>query len=513
TMTTLESKINATAIDKTIASETLIQLKNELKKNDASLSKYLESKATEPYLINLQKQIAEIEAQRDFALLNGTGSGKTKQNLKEFDDKLNTLKNKLKSSTDDYQTTLLTSSPQDIKEISRQIFEQEVKYNSLAASHKELLNYLKQYEERFDELPEASIDLARMERERISSEKIYLLLEEKYQEALINEQSTEGNVLVLNYAEIPTAPSSPNRMRIILIGLVLGAVLGIGFAIVSDQMDKSVKSPEDIENKDMELLGWIPEIQDFGEPPLKELIVLKKNDNVSTDAFKSLRTMLRYSRIDKESKMILITSSAPSEGKTLVSANLAGSYALAKNKTVLIDCDLRKPRVHNLFNQERVPGFTDYLVAKASYEEITRSAPIEDLFFIPAGTIPPNPTEILDSKGMKSFLARLAKDFDTVILDSPPLTTLADSLILSNLVDETILVARAYSTELDLLTKSVAMLKKLERPTFGGVLLNGFNLTRNYGSYYYKYAYSYKHNGSSNGKAKVIEKEIEKAEV
>ena len=511
TITDLETKINETAVNRTIAKATLDNLKNELSKKDATLAKYLESKAAEPYIVNMQKQIAELEAQRDFAQLSSSKTDQKQKLTEDFEFKIKSLKDKLNRNTDDYQSSLLTSSPEEIKLLTQEIFEEEVKYNSLNASYRELNEYLKQYESRFDQLPGASIDLARMERERISSEKLYLLLEEKYQEALINEQSTEGNVLILNYADIPDAPAEPNRMRIILIGLVLGLVLGIGFAIVSDQMDKSVKTPEDIENREMELLGWIPEITEFNEEPFKELIVMKKNDNVSTDSFKSIRTILRYSKVDKNSKTILVTSSAPSEGKSLVSVNLAGSYALSRNKTVILDCDLRKPRIHNIFNEQRVPGFTDYLVGKNQFEEIIRRTPINDLFFISAGTIPPNPTEILDSRGMVSFLSRLSKDFDTIIIDSPPLTTLADSLILSNLVDETILVARAYSTEIELLKKSVATLKKLEKPTFSGVLLNGFNLTKNYGSYYYKYSYSYNQNNSnSNGKAKKkkIEEEV-----
>ncbi|MBK7978946.1 MAG: CpsD/CapB family tyrosine-protein kinase [Ignavibacteriae bacterium] len=282
--------------------------------------------------------------------------------------------------------------------------------------------------------------------------------------------------------------------------------------------DKSVKSPEDIEDADISFLTWIPEIASFNTTgKFSELIVADETNTIASDAFKSLRTIIRYAKIDGNAKVILVTSSAPSEGKSLVSLNLAGSFAQARNKTVIIDCDLRRPRIHNMVGLTRIPGFTDYLVGKCSYEDLFKKTSIEDLFVVPAGTIPPNPTELLDSKGMKSFLNRLRNDFNIVILDSPPLVTLADSIILSRIVDETVLVAMANKTDLDLVKKSVEQLKKIEEPTFIGVLLNKFNLKNNYGSYYYKYAYTYSRNGNhknksifakqkSNGKTHIDEK-------
>lgn len=506
TITDLESKINSTAVELSIAKENLNQFKEELERKDPTLSNYLENKSTEPYLLRLQEQIAEIETQKDIALSNSKTEGmKNTGLLTKYDDKLADLKKRLNKSIGEYQASILAASPEEIKLLTQQIFEEQVKFQALKASHDKLQGFLNGYERRFESLPERTIDLARLEREKMAYEKLYLLLEEKYQEALINEQSTTGSVLVLNYARVPKEPAKPNRKLIVLIGLVLGLGLAFGYALVMNYFDKRVKSPEDIEDKNINLLGWVPKISTISTNGKKgtEFIVANKAESVASEAFKAIRTRIRYSMVEGEAKTILITSSAPGEGKSTISVNLAGSFALANKRTVIIDCDLRKPRVHNIFNEKRFPGFTDYFIGRATLEEIERKTSLDNLTLITAGTIPPNPSEILDSRGMKSFLNKLSNEYDVVIVDSPPVLTVTDAEILSRLVDETILVVAANSTDTDLMNKSVALLKNGADSSFVGALLNNFEVQNSYGSYY-KYAYTYARNGQSKSKSKKI---------
>lgn len=507
TITDLESKINSTSVELSIAKENLTQFKDQLRKKDPTLSQYLENKSAEPYLTRLQEQIAEIQTQKDIALSTAKTKGMNNpQLIKSYDEKLADLREKLDRSVKEYQTSILASSPEEIKSLTQQIFEEQVKYQALQASFDKLNGFLRGYERRFDSLPERTIDLARLEREKMAFEKLYLLLEEKYQEALINEQSTTGSVLVLNQARVPKEPAKPNRKLIILIGLVLSIGMAIGYALVLNYFDKRVKTPEDIEDKNINLLGWVPKVATISQNGKKgkEFIVANKSDSVASEAFKALRTRIRYSMVEGEAKTILITSSAPGEGKSTIAVNLAGSFALANKRTVIIDCDLRKPRVHSIFNEKRFPGFTDYFVGRVTFEEIERKTDVENLSFITAGTIPPNPSEILDSRGMKTFLKKLSNEFDVVIVDSPPVLTVTDAEILSRLVDETILVVSANSTDIDLMNKSVALLKHGEDSSFVGALLNNFEVQNSYGSYY-KYAYSYARNGQSkSSKSKKI---------
>ncbi len=506
TITDLEAKVNTTAIELSISKENLSQYQEELKKKDPTLSNYLENKSAEPYILRLQEQIAEIETQKDIALSNIGSKGISRPKLiQQYDSKLKDLKERLKQSVEEYQVSILSASPEEIKTLTRQIFEEQVKSQALQASYNKLRGFLKGYENRFDSLPERTIDLARLKREQMAYEKLYLLLEEKYQEALINEQSTTGSVLVLNYARVPKEPAKPNRKLIILIGLVLGLGLAFGYALVLNYLDRRVKTPEDIEDKNINLLGWVPKVDTISSNGKKgkEFIIGTKADSVASEAFKAIRTRIRYSMVDGEAKTILITSSAPGEGKSTIAVNLAGSFALANKRTVIIDCDLRKPRVHSIFNEKRFPGFTDYFIGRATFEEIERKTDLDNLSIITAGTIPPNPSEILDSRGMKSFLRKLANDFDVVIVDSPPVLTVTDAEILSRIVDETLLVVSANSTDIDLMNKAIALLKHGPDSSFIGALLNNFEVQNSYGSYY-KYAYTYARNGKPKGKSKKI---------
>ncbi|GBD87476.1 tyrosine-protein kinase YwqD [bacterium BMS3Abin03] len=203
-----------------------------------------------------------------------------------------------------------------------------------------------------------------------------------------------------------------------------------------------------------------------------------------------MRTRIQFSRIAKDTlKTILVTSAAPQEGKTTLSVNLAGSFALTNKRTLLIDCDLRKPRVHSIFKTPRVPGLIDFLFGDVKLGEIIKQTEIENLQYITTGTIPPNPAEMLDSDQMRNLLSKLRDVYDLILLDSPPIIAVTDSEILSGMVDGTVLVVSAETTEIDLMERAVELIKR-EDTQFLGTILNNFSYKSGYGSYY-KYYYYY----------------------
>jgi tyrosine-protein kinase Etk/Wzc len=361
-----------------------------------------------------------------------------------------------------------------------------------------------EYERKLSTLPTSSIDLARLQREKEAYEKLYLQVEERYQEAIINEQSVPGNVVIIDEGLVPKRPAKPNRVLIVVIGFVLGIGLGVGFAFVRNYLDNTVKTPEDIQNRNINILAWIPQIEglDAGDKEF-EFIVAKKPDASASEAYRALRTRIKFSKLDKDStKTLLITSPTSGEGKTTTAVNLAGSFAQANFKTLIIDVDLRKPRVHSVFGQKRFPGFTDYFFGQATFEEIVRKTQVQNLDFITAGTIPPNPSEILSSTQMEAFLEKLKSVYDYIIVDSPPVIAVTDSEILSSLVDATILVVSANNTEIELMEKAIQLLSH-EHSSFIGTILNNFTYRSGYGSYYkYYYYYSRPSNGSKKTKAK-----------
>ncbi|MGH2575091.1 MAG: polysaccharide biosynthesis tyrosine autokinase, partial [Ignavibacteria bacterium] len=358
-----------------------------------------------------------------------------------------------------------------------------------------LKGFLKKYETKFNKLPEQSIEYANLERTRRANEKVYLMLLEKYQEALINEESQPNNVKIIDYGKVPRAPSKPNRFLIITIGVLIGLGLGYGFALFRNILDVSVKSPEELENIGISLIGWVPTFMSLsrngrGTPSEQELILAYNADSAPAESFRTLRTRLQFSKLEPEPiKSILITSSIPKEGKTIISANLAASFSLS-SKVLLVDCDFRKPRLHNIFNQKRYPGLCDYLFGTVNFEGIVRKTQFENLSFISCGTIPTSPAELIASKHMQNFLNFIKPKFEYIIIDSPPIATVTDAELLSSYVDGTVVVSLANKTRLDLLINTIDTINRIN-DSFIGVVLNNFDYQATYGSYYKYYYYYY----------------------
>ncbi len=499
----IQAKMNATKIDMTISEKTLNNYKDELKKRDPTLTAYIENLATEPYIKKLQEQIGALTIQKDRAMANPNSN--SQKLVKEADANISELKDKLNSQLSVFRAGVLASTPEEIKDLTRKVLDEEVKYQALTASYKKMNEIVGDYDKKMNQLPTSTIDLARLQREQSANEKLYLQVEERYQEAIINEQSVPGNALIIDAGLVPLLPSKPNRLLIVMIGLILGIGLGVGFAFVKNYLDNTVKTPEDISNRNINVLAWVPQIEgiESGNKDF-EFIVAKKPDASASEAYRALRTRIKFSKLDKEAlKTILVTSATSQEGKTTTSINLAGSFAQANFKTIIIDADLRKPRIHTVFNQKRFPGFSDYFFGQASFSEILRKSEINNLDFITAGTIPPNPSEILGSTQMESFLEKLKNEYDYIIIDSPPIIAVTDSEIMSSMVDGTLLVVSANNTEVELMEKAVQLLSH-DRSSFIGVVLNNFTYRSGYGSYYkYYYYYSRPTNGAKKNRIKV----------
>lgn len=493
-LSSFESQRNLAKIQLTSSDQVLNGIKNELKSKDPKFSQYVETVLNEEYLKALQSQIAELEWNKETALANSK-AGNTAANatvIAEYDKKIKNLKAVLAQKLDVFKASLLAASPTEYKNMTQKLVEEEVRNQALRIQIEQLDQILANYEKQFNQLPKSSIELARLQRNRESLEKLYLLVEQKYQESLINEQSTPGNVVIIDAAKISSYPAKPNRVLIILVGVVLGLGIALGYAFLKNYFDNTVKTPEDIERYNTNVLAWIPQIEGSGSTGRNEyeFIVHQKPDSIPSEAFRALRTRVQFSRVDDAGlKTILVTSSAPSEGKTMICTNLAGSFAHSNKKTLLLDCDLRKPRVHTIFGMQRYPGLVDHLFGQATIEEITRPTEMNNLFVITAGTIPPNPSELLESARMMEFLEEIKGIYDYILIDSPPIIAVTDSEILSRKADATILVVSANTTEIDLMSKAIDIIKH-DNVNFIGTVLNNFIYRASYGSYY-KYYYYY----------------------
>ena len=496
----LDAKRDAAKIDLSTSNEVLNQYRNELNKVNPRLADYLESQTSQAYIDVLQKQIADLQVNRDLALANSNSNVVITEKVKEYNKKIADLKQKLSSLLSDIKSGALASTPDQVRDLSQKLLEEEINNHSLSIQLKSYDSLIHEYEQKLNKLPKTSIELARYQRRAESLQQLYLLVEQKYQEALINELSQPGNVSIIGKGVIPDQPANLNQFLVIFVGLFLGPVIGFGYVLVRDYFDNSVKSPNDIQNENINFLAWVPFYKTAGKNGLNgnELIVREKPGAPTSEAFRSIKMRVQFSGLDSDSiKTILVTSPAEKEGKTFVATNLAESYAQAGKKTLLIDCDLRRPRIHKILNVHQTPGLVEYLFKKAPLEEIIRNK-TTNFYYITAGTTPPNPAEVLGSKAMRGFLERLRSDFDIIILDSAPVVAVVDSEVLANIADGTILVISADKTEIPLMKHAVDLLKE-DKAAFLGTVLNNFKRKSGYG-YYYKYYYNYSSSSNGNGK-------------
>lgn len=488
-----EANIKANEIEMKIRESNLASLKSKFDKMDPNLEDYIQAQINQNKFSAIQTQLATLEVQKEMELAINMDDIVKQKTMESFDKKIESLRDKLHDQIEIMKSGINANTPQEKKSLNEEIFKQKLELQDLALKNNSYRNLIKSAQGELANLPGQMGELVKLERERGSAEKLYTTLEQKYQEATINERARVGNASILDLGLDNNQPVAPDRPKIILFGVLIGLGLGLAFAFIRNYLDKSIKSPEELESKGASVLSWIPRIEAMGKngQSTPEFIVGNKSNSAVSEAFKALRTRIQFSKLESEQlKTILVTSSIPFEGKTIVASNLAGSFAQAGKKVLILDCDLRKPRVHNVFETDKFPGVSDYLFTNVTLEDITRRTPMDNLYFITSGTIPPNPSELLGSVQMKQFINKLKEIYDIVIIDSPPFITVTDSEILYNITDGTVLVCQANKTPADAFWKTYERLSKKYPHHLLGCVLNNFNFKSSYG-YYYNYYYYY----------------------
>lgn len=298
------------------------------------------------------------------------------------------------------------------------------------------------------------------------------------------------NVSQLSMAKTPEAPANNTTMRDLILGAFAAIFVVSGFAFLKFYLDDTVKHGDEIEKTfGLPVTGKISreteELDNKKKVGAKDELIVKRSPKaIVSENIKSLRTNLQFTAIDKETKTILITSTNPGEGKSFVSANLATSFAQADKKVLIVDCDLRKGRLHTLLKVLNKKGLSNLLTDDLkNVDDYIQKTGIKNLEVITCGTYPPNPSELLASAKNKRLVSRLKMKYDVVIFDGAPVTGLADSVILSRLMDSTLMVVKEGSTaKNDLLAAKDALLK-VGAKNLGLV----FNMIKRRGSSYYYY--------------------------
>ncbi|HWR89413.1 MAG TPA: polysaccharide biosynthesis tyrosine autokinase [Dissulfurispiraceae bacterium] len=348
-------------------------------------------------------------------------------------------------------------------------------------------------------LNEKFVQYEALKREAETSRQLFDAIIKKIKEQDITQDIRTVNVWVVEKAETPAAPTKPEKGRNILIGLLIGLFGGIGIAFLVDHLDNTVKSVEEVEEKfGVPVLGVVTLLKSPGTGI--EEISMKEPRSAFAESYKILRTAVLLSSGGAPPKNVLITSVMPGEGKTATSVNLAMTIAQAEHSVLLIDADLRKPRIHRIFGLNNDKGLSTYL-AGASDIDIVVSEIAPNLSVIPSGPIPPNPSELLGSANMRTLIETLKGRFDFIIWDTTPLMTVTDSLILSANLDGTILVTKAGYTTYEGVSRALKSLQGTESRLLG-IVINGLDVKKNdYYSRYYGYGYGYGQGEENRDKA------------
>lgn len=359
------------------------------------------------------------------------------------------------------------------------------------------------------ELNLLEIEYNRLHRAKVNNEKLYALVLERTKESDLSKLLRVNNIRIIDAPLRPGGPVRPQVPFNIGVGMFVGVLLGLGAAMGRAVIDRTVKTPDDVEKEvGITFIGLLPEIDDerrlgptYGKKRKKriklsdikrpELVVHEHRMSGIAEAARTIRTNLLFMAPDHPFQTLLVTSAGPAEGKTTVACCIAIAMAQAGQRVIIIDCDLRKPRLHRIFGKDAKVGVTTALLDE-SIDGAILSTEVPNLSVIPAGPIPPNPAEILHSERFKAFLEQVQGRFDRVILDSPPIVPVTDGVVLSTLVDGTILVVRAFKTTKDLARHALRALLDVGA-NIAGTVLNAVNLNK--GEYKYSQYYYYRQDG------------------
>lgn len=297
-----------------------------------------------------------------------------------------------------------------------------------------------------------------------------------------------GGATVLSAARSSGSPVSPQPARNLAVAGVVGLILGVGLAFARDSLDTRIHSVAELE----ELTGGRPTLAVVPQHPnRKDHSYVATRDNpqgTHAEAYRSLRTSIRFASIEKSIKVIQLTSPSQGEGKSTTVANLAVAFAKAGERVLVICCDLRRPHIQDRFGFELAPGFTDVVVGGAQPAQVINRANGPELSILTAGSRPPNPSELLSSQRAKAVVEQAAASYDVVILDSTPVLPVTDAVVVSQLADATVVVVDAQTTDRDDVNETMRRLDQAHAPVLGTVL-NG--VRDGAGGYGYGYGYGY----------------------
>lgn len=464
-----------------------------------------------------QTQIAELELSKKQVMLRneaGSLSAADSAQVAQIDRRIRSLRQDAQQLSDTFVSEVLAAggtgageSVERVKQLRRQIAEERISITGLTARIDVLNQRLQNYEAELSSIPEQAMQLAQLERGRNYAEERYQSVVDQLQEARIQEETELGYADPVTEATVPLRPIQPQTQRNLTLGLIMGLLLGFGLAVGRDKLDSRMYKPEALrEASGLRLIGTVPDFAPVIETQFgganrvpdgnvrldTSLIAHVRPMAAAAEAYRHIRTNVQFSSTESIIETLLVTSPGAGDGKSVTAANLAIVMAQAERRTLLVDADLRRPRVHHLFDLRRSPGLTEALDAGAgdvdaggpyagtSGHPTIHETPIENLNVLTAGHAVDRPAERIGAAELRRLVRHLEREFDVIIFDTPPILAATDATYLSTQCDGTLLVTRAAETTQHELQHAIEALGDVGA-TLLGTVFNGFDVTMAYG--------------------------------
>jgi capsular exopolysaccharide synthesis family protein len=359
----------------------------------------------------------------------------------------------------------------------------EAEYQAAQARVRDLEQQLASQQGRAMAGGQKAIEYNALEREAQSAQQLYDMLLKTVQESAVAQDFQGTNIRVVDTAQYPTYPVLPQTRRDVTMAAAMGLLLALGLAFGFEYFDSRIKSPDEVKAfLQLPFLGMIPNLaaakNGTGEAPMLDPNVAPS----FAEAIRAVRTAVLFSSAEEGARSVIVTSTGPSEGKTLISSSLAISLAQAGQRTLVIDADMRRPRLHEALGRSQEPGLSNVLVAEASLADAARQTEEKNLWVLSAGHIPPNPAELLGSKKFIALLADLKRRFDWIVIDAPPVMPVTDASVLAHSAGAVVFVVGSEMTPRQSATAALDQLRQANAK-FVGVVLNRVNVHRH--AYYY----------------------------
>jgi capsular exopolysaccharide synthesis family protein len=475
----LQQDADRTAADLAQARQSLLRVRSQLEQQNRSLAA---GRVTDSETVRgLRARLVDLEGKRLEAKSRYTEAFAAP--VQELDEQIAVVRSQLDA---EIRNAVRAGANLDTHQVlTEALVTGEVQVASLDSRRRALQLSMRQADEDLRKVPARQIAAARLQRQVEVAQNVYWDLLKRSQEIEVGRVMALGNTDIAEPASRPQFPVKPNVPLNLTFGLLLGLAAGIGLALLQEQLDNSVRDQEEVARlADAPILGTVPLFEAGQALP----IPVASARGGTLEAYRALRYSLGFLVPGEGGRVVLVTSPNPLEGKTTTALNLAAAAAASGRRAVLVDADLRRPSVHRVLKLNGRKGVTDVLVGETVLPEVLQELDGTRLQVVTAGTRAPNPADLLDSKAMKSLVEDLRQQADLVVVDSPPLLSMADSLVLAGLSDAILLVCVPGTSHRRDLQRSRSLLAHIGRG-ISGVVLNKVEHRPGYGYYYGRYHY------------------------